>query len=355
MSFVIPILVASILGWLDTTASDPSPNQKIEFAIVDNDRSAVSAAVLAKLQKDDSVAPHEMPEAKARELARNGGEVVVIIPSQFGRAAVAAFNGGPKPGVELLADPAKPTDAQVVKGAIIGNASSVVAKEVYGTLAGDASAPLEVKEITSAAQQAKWGQAAHDFAGFGLMGLLFFSIESAVTLVRDRRLGIWRRLRASPVSPAIFFLSRGVSSTVIALAITTVMFGFGALLFGIRVLGSFPGFVMVAVATSLMAATFGLFIATFGRSETQARGVSILFIFLMLATGGAWFPLNRMPDWIQRGALYLPVRWAVEGFDAMTWRGLGLAEGARYAGMLGLFALIFGCLGLLGMRRLAKG
>ena len=80
----------------------------------------------------------------------------------------------------------------------------------------------------------------------------------------------------------------------------------------------------------------------------------MLVIFLMLATGGAWFPLARMPDWIQHGALYLPVRWAVEGLDAMTWRGLGLADGARYAGVLLVFALIFGALGLLGFRRLAR-
>ncbi len=354
MSFIIPILVASILGWLDLTASDSKPGQKVNLALVDQDGSDISKSLLDRLKSDDTVTPQIMSDTAARQKAKGGGEVVAIIPPGFGDQAVAAMKGGPKPLILLLTDPARPTDGQVAKGALIGEASSVVAKQVFGLLAGDASAPLEVQEQTSAAQKVAWGQSAHDFAGFGLMGLLFFAIESAVVLVRDRRLGIWRRLRASPVSPYVFFLSRAVSSTVITLAIITVMFGFGALLYGIRILGSFPGFALVAIATALMSATLGLLIATFGRSENQARGISMLVIFLMLATGGAWFPLSRMPDWIQSGALYLPVRWSVEGFDAMTWRGLGLADGARYAGMLLIFAVIFGAFGLLGFRRLAK-
>jgi ABC-2 type transport system permease protein len=354
MSFIIPMLVASILGWLDSTASKSDPHRKIPFLFVDNDKSAISKSLLKDLAKEDNLNPSQSTDAAAHKAANEGGTTVVIIPKGFGGQAISAMSGKPKAIVQLLTDPADPSDGDVVKGELIGDASRIVAKEVFGALAGSAAAPLQVTEQEAAAHQANWGQAAHDFAGFGLMGLLFFSIESAVVLVRDRRLGIWRRLRASPVPPQVFLLSRAVSSTVITLAILAVMFSFGALLFGIRVLGSLPGFLLVALATALMASTFGLFIATFGRSETQARGVSILFIFLMLATGGAWFPLSRMPDYIQKGALYLPVRWAVEGLDAMTWRGLGFTEGLRYAGVLGLFALIFAFLALLGYRRLAK-
>ncbi|HEY3779520.1 MAG TPA: ABC transporter permease [Fimbriimonadaceae bacterium] len=351
MSFIIPILVASILGWLDTSATKPQPNQKIAMSVTDLDHSDISKALVASLQKDDNVTAVALSLADAQRQAKEGGPVAAIIPSGFGKEATDAMsNGGQKPAITLLTDPANPTNGQVAKGALLSDASKVVAQEVYAGLAGNASAPLEVKEETAAAQKADWGGAAHEYAGFGLMGLLFFAIEAAVSLVRDKKLGIWRRLRAAPVNPAVFVLTRGISSTILAFAIILFMFAFGALLFGIRILGSVPGFFLVAFSTAVMSACLGLLVSNLSRSENQARGVSMLVVFTMLATGGAWFPISRMPDWIQKGANYLPVRWSVEGFDAMTWRGLGLSDGLRYSGALLGFAAIFMALAMVGFR-----
>ena len=40
--------------------------------------------------------------------------------------------------------------------------------------------------------------------------------------------------------------------------------------------------------------------------------------------GGAWVPTFVFPAWLQQFTRIVPVRWAVDGFDAMTWRGVGL-------------------------------
>jgi len=132
--------------------------------------------------------------------------------------------------------------------------------------------------------------------------------------------------------------------------ILVAMFGFGALVFHIRVLGSASGFLAMTLATSLMAATFGLLLATLGRTETQSRGLSILLILVMLATGGAWFPMAKMPLFVQRMSDWLPVRWAVEGFDGVTWRGVVLADSLRHAGVLSLFSIVFGVLALIRLK-----
>ena len=41
--------------------------------------------------------------------------------------------------------------------------------------------------------------------------------------------------------------------------------------------------------------------------------------------GGAWVPTFVFPAWLQRLTLVVPTRWAVDGLDATTWRGLGLS------------------------------
>ena len=46
----------------------------------------------------------------------------------------------------------------------------------------------------------------------------------------------------------------------------------------------------------------------------------------MVMLGGAWVPSFLFPAWLQTVTQAVPVRWAVDGFDAMTWRGLGPSE-----------------------------
>jgi ABC-2 type transport system permease protein len=53
-------------------------------------------------------------------------------------------------------------------------------------------------------------------------------------------------------------------------------------------------------------------------------------------------PSFIFPQWLQKVTLFIPTRWAVDGLDAMTWRGLGIGAAADpVAGMLG-FTLVFG-------------
>ena len=62
----------------------------------------------------------------------------------------------------------------------------------------------------------------------------------------------------------------------------------------------------------------------------------------MTMLGGAWFPSFMMPEWVQRLSFAVPVRWALDGFDAMLWRGQGLAAALTPVAGLLFFALVFG-------------
>src|SRR6185436_2969094 len=98
----------------------------------------------------------------------------------------------------------------------------------------------------------------------------------------------------------------------------------------------------VAIACALMAATFGLLIAALGRTPAATRGVTTLAVLMMVMLGGAWVPTFIFPQWLQQATVIVPARWAVDGLDAMTWRGIGL--GGAIAPTLALlgFAVLFG-------------
>ena len=101
---------------------------------------------------------------------------------------------------------------------------------------------------------------------------------------------------------------------------------------------SWPGFLAVCVATALMASTFGLLIAALGRTPQATRGVAILAVLLMVMLGGAWVPSFVFPGWLQKVTLVIPARWAVDGLDAATWRGVDFIGVLPAVGVLLAFA-----------------
>ena len=106
----------------------------------------------------------------------------------------------------------------------------------------------------------------------------------------------------------------------------TVMIAFGILVFKVPVLGPWPGLVAMVLATAAVAAAFGMAIAAFGRTEKQVHGYAILVILVMSALGGSMMPIWIMPQWMQDAASFTITKWAVNGLEAVTWRGLGYGE-----------------------------
>ena len=169
-------------------------------------------------------------------------------------------------------------------------------------------------------------------------------------MVRDRRLGLWKRLRAAPLSRLMLLGSRWISSAIIGLVVLSSVLVFGAILYGIRVSGSVVGFLLLAMASSLMVASFGLLIAALGRTEGQCRAFAVPAVLTMSFLGGAWILTFMMPAWVQPLSLILPTRWAVDGFDLVTWRGLGLIETLPALGVVMAFAVGFAAIALARFR-----
>jgi len=196
---------------------------------------------------------------------------------------------------------------------------------------------------------------AHSFAGMGVQFLLFACIDLAIGMLLERQQGLWKRLRAAPLSRGLLLAGKGTSGALIALMSLGATFGFGMAVFGIRIEGSGIAFVAVCVATAVMASSFGLLIAALGKTPQATRGVAILAVLLMVMLGGAWVPAFVFPAWLQKVTLAIPARWAVDGLDATTWRGASLLATLPTIGVLLAFASLFGALAVARFRWEADG
>ena len=394
-TFLTPIAIATFFGFLFSGDSS-SERGKILVAVVDQDRSAVSRAIVAGLSGDENLQVAEEAAETVRDKVRKGKtDVAVIFPAGFGDAAVRAlFGGAAKPGLPLLYDPSHSMESGLVRGlltqyvmesvskeAMTGSAGrqsieeSLVAldedtrmkpedkKSLQGMLqgiskwqgrqveaqssgeqlpAGGMGIPFQAKEeAVTSGSGVRYNGYAHSFAGMGIQFILFAGIELGVGILLERKTGLWKRLRAAPVSKLTLLCGKASSGTLISLMCLAGTFGFGMIVLGIRVHGSLLGFFALCVASALMASAFGLMLAALGKTPNATRGIAILAVLLLVMLGGGWVPAFIFPAWLQRATLAVPTRWAVDGLDAVTWRGLGFGEVAPAIGVLLGFTLLF--------------
>src|SRR5262249_55848529 len=210
-------------------------------------------------------------------------------------------------------------------------------------------------EAITSGENDEYNGYAHSFGGVGVQFILFMGLDVGIALLMLRQSGLWEGLRAAPLSRTMLLGSRAVSAALIAGFILFVLFTFARVVFGVHIRGSMAGFVGVCAAFSLMTAAFGLMVAALGETIEATRGYSILATLLMVMLGGAWVPTFLFPMWLQNLTVIVPTRWAVDGLDGMTWRGLGFSSALAPISVLTLFAFLFGLVAVMRFRWRADG
>lgn len=99
-----------------------------------------------------------------------------------------------------------------------------------------------------------------------------------------------------------------------------------------------------------MTACFGMLVATFGKTPDATRGLSIFATLIAVMLGGAWIPMFLFPQWLQKVTLVMPTRWAMDGLEAMTWRGLSFSSAIAPIAVLVAFAALFGIIAVTRFR-----
>ncbi len=396
VGIVTPILLATFFGFLFSGAGKQD-TAKIPVLVADADGSAVSRAVVAGLGADPLLAVTPATEPAAREAVRKGkAAAAVLLPKSFGDGSVRAFFGAAKaPEITLFVDPSRATEAGLVRGLLSEKVFREASREAFGGSSGTTvleeslrnleadpapstperetlkqllrdvtrwkestkaepdgagapargpgtAVPFTLKEeAVTARRGVTYNSYAHSFAGMGIQFLLFVALDFGIAFLLERQGGLWKRLRAAPLSRSSLLVGKALAGALVGLISVGATFAFGIVVLGIRIQGSIPGFLLLLVAAALMASSFGLLLAALGKTPGATRGLSILAILLLVMLGGGWVPAFVFPEWLRTVTLVLPTRWAIDGLDAVTWRGAGFVSGAlpATAVLLGYTAL----------------
>jgi ABC-2 type transport system permease protein len=365
LTFLLPVMFFSIFA--SVFGSQRNSTDRIHVPVADEEQSDYSRKLVKALTaeaglqvrttaNDDGSGPtltHETAEALVR---RGTFSVALVLPKGFSAGATMFQRDESRPKVKLLADVSDPIAPQVVLGLLqkvaFTAAPDVMAVEGMGMLE-KYGGPLTPEQKQSMAQWKKMlneetasgqpgaassvglpvemvnvlrpdgdGQPTVSFyaAGIGVMFLLFSCAGAGGALLEETESGTLGRLIGSRAGMNGVLAGKWLFLVLMGVMQLTVMFTWGALVFGLPLWTHLPGFFVMTVFTASAAAGFGLLLATISRTRAQLSGVSTIIILAMSAVGGSMFPRFLMTETMQQMGLLTFNAWALDGYIKVFWR-----------------------------------
>jgi ABC-2 type transport system permease protein len=160
-------------------------------------------------------------------------------------------------------------------------------------------------------------------------------------LLEERENSTLDRLLCSRLTMDQLLLGKWAYLTTIGVIQISLMFLWGSLVFEIELLRHWEAFAAMTVVTAGAAASFALFLASLCKTRTQLGWISTIVILTMSALGGSMVPRYLMSENIQRVGMITFNAWALEGYNKVFWRDLGLRDLDWELGVLTLSAMVF--------------
>lgn len=170
--------------------------------------------------------------------------------------------------------------------------------------------------------------------GWAMMFLMFALSHSAAALFDEKKAGLFQRLLSAPVRRSHILWSRFLYGVTLGLVQLTALFFAGRLMYGIDVLGNLGNLLVICTAAAAACTALGMLLAAISPTPAAANGLATFLVLTMSATGGAWFPVSFMPEFMQMMAKFTLVYWSMEGFSQVLWAQQSLFEILPTVGVL---------------------
>ena len=178
----------------------------------------------------------------------------------------------------------------------------------------------------------------------GILGMnMMFSCLFGVgyVVVRYRKNGFLKRLRATPLRAFEFIVAQIASRLTLTMTVTAFVFAVTSFLLDIRMEGSHWLLLLIAFVGSIALVSMGLLVASRVTSEELAGGLLNLVTWPMMMLSGVWFSLEAAEPWLQQAAKIFPLTHILESARAVMLDGAGLTTVAPALVALSLMSVVF--------------
>jgi ABC-2 type transport system permease protein len=339
----LPIMLILVIGFVS------GRDVRAPLGIVTVDRGPIAARLVSLLDSFPSVQVHLESNVGSERDAVLRGQLLgaLVVPDGFD----ASVRAGRTATLQVLTRSGN-TAAFQTQVAVSGAYDIVVSEwqsaERVAT-ATDTSVASAFDRVTAVSATAS-KNAAVRFGG-GLPGpysyttaanlVLFVFLTLLVTsagLVEARRIGLLRRMLASPTPAGVVVVGQLISSAILGLAQGVGLLVVGELVFGVR-WGDPIGVLLLVVVLAAAASGASVLLGTMARSQEQAVAVGIVIAVALGMLGGCMWPLSGVGPLMRTVGHIAPQAWAMDAFVRLIFGHSGLVGILPDVGVLALFAL----------------
>ncbi len=359
--FIFPMVLILVLGATFGSSSNP------RLGVVVGRPGPLSTALLRQFQHTPGLSVVRVASASAllTMVERGGLDAGVRIPAGYdsairaGRTATLSYVARPGLSTQQIGEAVRSVAG--AQSTLLGAARFAVAEHAapaFGVAlalarrAAPAVPVIAVRQSTAGTSVLPSSLGQFDLGAWTELLLFLFltAMTGAIALIEIRRLGISRRMLATPTSAGVLIAGETFGRVLIGLTQAAVIIFGSALLFGVH-WGQPIGVAAVVILFDLVAAGFGVLVGTLFRNEQQAIGLSLLLGLGLAALGGCMVPLEFFSPTMKRIAHLTPHAWANDAFTKLIGHNAPIGSIAPQLGVLAGYAAVLLALATWRLRR----
>jgi len=176
--------------------------------------------------------------------------------------------------------------------------------------------------------------------GFGVMFVMMGAFFTAVVLAEEREMNILSRLLTTPITKIVVLSGKLLGVFCVTIIQFLFIIFFGQFILGVNWGNSPLSVLLIAISFTLSAVGLGTILSSIVKTSAQASALTILISIVTSMIGGAWWPIEIMPKYLQNIAKFTPQYWAINGFNKIILRGFGLKEIMPNFSILIIYAIV---------------
>jgi ABC-2 type transport system permease protein len=345
--FVFPLFLILILG--ETFGSGSAAR----VGLVSGGSGALSQALVTALERIPSIQIVSVGDVGSlqSQVERGNLDAGIVIPTDYD----AAIRGGHSAVIDYIARPVGLAQqlGETIRG-VVARQSALLGAAQFAEADGSASnfdsalatatqtsgAVPSISVTETIAGKSAFSQTVGQFDQGAWTQLLLFVFLSALTagsvgLIETRRLGLSRRMLATPTPAATIIGGEVLGRFLVGIIQAAVIIFGSALVFGVK-WGQPVGVAAIVIVFTLVSAGAAIFLGALLRNVQQASGVSLILGLGLAAIGGSMVPLQVFPPTMQTIAHITPHAWANDAFAQL------IANGASITGILPQLGVLVG-------------
>ena len=312
--FLPPLLQCLIFGYAASFDLNTVP-----YAVLDQDHSAASVALLARLD-GSGVFERRANLTRAQDIALSidsGRALLVIqIDQDFERNLLS----GRATPLEVIADGRNSNTA----GTALGYLGSVVQGFNSDWIDEHGGTPPVVRVVNRAWYNpnldSRWTMIPSLIGTLTMMGTMMLT---ALSVDREREQGTFDQLLVTPFRPSEIMAGKAIPNIAIGLGQATTILLVAQVWFRIPFAGSFA-VLYAGLCLFLMAAVgLGLFVSSIAKTMQQAMLYAFLLAMPFVLLSGFTTPFSSMPDVLQTAMVINPLRYALDITKRVYLEGAG--------------------------------